>query len=51
MYYKGTLIADSRYKFNRNDIESKIIYLRKKYPISNNTFTTKNPYPKNFFLL
>ena len=26
MYYKGTLIADSRYKFNRNDIESKIIY-------------------------
>lgn len=26
LYYKGTLIADSKYKFLRNDIESKIIY-------------------------
>ena len=28
-YYKGTLIADSKYKFLRNDISSKIIYQKK----------------------
>ena len=26
IYYKGTLISDSKYEFNRNDIQSKIIY-------------------------
>ena len=26
IYYKGTLISDSKYEFNRNDIQSKVIY-------------------------
>ena len=26
IYYKGTLISDSKYEFNRNDVQSKIIY-------------------------
>ena len=29
LYFKGTLIADSRYTFNRQDVSSKIIYQQK----------------------
>jgi len=47
LYYRGTLISDSKYEFLRNDVESQIVYQKK---ICGSEITTSFIiYPKNGF--